>query len=102
VAIIGQLVGMAAEEAGNLGLHGARRVPLAFGSGADNHEQTLRVVLEPGLDVDAIGPGVTYRLADRSRSRQQACSSIQASFRRAMVEGDNPPAASKLRSIRRA
>ena len=27
VAIIGQLVGMAAEEAGNLGLHGARRVP---------------------------------------------------------------------------
>ena len=35
---------------------------LAFGSGADNYEQTLRVVLEPGLDVDAIGPGVSVPL----------------------------------------
>jgi hypothetical protein len=31
---------------------------LAFGSGADDHEQALRVVFEPSLDVDAIGPDV--------------------------------------------
>ena len=31
---------------------------LAFGGGADDHEQALRVIFEPGLDVDAIGPDV--------------------------------------------
>ena len=37
---------------------------LAFGGGADDHEQTLRVIFEPGLDVEyAPGEG---RLADES------------------------------------
>ena len=31
---------------------------LAFGGGADDHEQALRVIFEPGLDVDAVGPDV--------------------------------------------
>ena len=35
---------------------------LAFGSGANDHEQTLRVVLEPSLDVDAIDPEVNILL----------------------------------------
>src|SRR5271170_6138497 len=35
---------------------------LAFGGGADDHEQTLRVIFEPGLDVDAIGPEVDISL----------------------------------------
>ena len=36
---------------------------LAIGGGADDHEQTLRVVFEPSLDVDAIGPHVDVPLA---------------------------------------
>ena len=36
---------------------------LAFGGGADDHEQTLRVIFEPGLDVDAIDPEVNVSLA---------------------------------------
>src|SRR5204863_4367107 len=36
---------------------------LAFGCGADDHEQTLRVIFEPGLDVDAIDPEVNVSLA---------------------------------------
>ena len=35
---------------------------LAFGGGADDHEQALRVVFEPSLDVDAIGPDVDVPL----------------------------------------
>lgn len=31
---------------------------LALGGGADDHEQALRVIFEPGLDVDAINPDV--------------------------------------------
>ena len=36
---------------------------LAIGGGVDDHEQTLRVVFEPSLDVDAIGPHVDVPLA---------------------------------------
>jgi hypothetical protein len=36
---------------------------LAIGGGANDHEQTLRVVSEPSLDVDAIGPHVDVPLA---------------------------------------
>src|SRR5258708_4654632 len=35
---------------------------LAFGWGADDDEQTLRIILEPGLDVDAINPEVNIPL----------------------------------------
>src|SRR3954453_14490494 len=35
---------------------------LAFGRGADNDQQALRGVLEPGLDVDAVGPEVDIAL----------------------------------------
>src|SRR5262245_16754698 len=35
---------------------------LAFGSGTDDHEQALRIVFEPGLDVDAISPDVDIPL----------------------------------------
>src|ERR1700720_1106710 len=35
---------------------------LALGSGADDHQQTLRVVFEPSLDVDAIDPEVNILL----------------------------------------
>src|SRR3990170_4898346 len=35
---------------------------LAFGGGADDHEQTLRVIFEPGLDVDALAPNVDIPL----------------------------------------
>ena len=31
---------------------------LAFGGGADDHQQALRIIFEPSLDVDAIGPDV--------------------------------------------
>src|SRR5271163_3864422 len=34
----------------------------AFGGGADDHEQTLRIIFEPGLDVDAIDPEVNIPL----------------------------------------
>src|SRR5208282_6507416 len=35
---------------------------LAVGGGADDHEQTLCVVFEPGLDVDAVGPDIDIPL----------------------------------------
>ena len=35
---------------------------LAFGGGTDDHEQALRIIFEPGLDVDAIGPDVDISL----------------------------------------
>ena len=31
---------------------------LAVGGGTNDHKQALRIVFEPGLDIDAIGPGV--------------------------------------------
>jgi hypothetical protein len=37
--------------------------PVPSCRGADDHEQTLRVVFEPSLDVDAIGPHVDVPLA---------------------------------------
>jgi hypothetical protein len=39
---------------------------LAFGGGADDHEQTLRIIFEPSLDVDAIGPNVDISLGGQS------------------------------------
>jgi hypothetical protein len=36
---------------------------LAFGGGADDHEQALRIIFEPGLHVDAIDPEVNISLA---------------------------------------
>jgi hypothetical protein len=41
----------------------ARPTSSFFGGGADDHEQTLRVIFEPGLDVDAIDPEVNVSLA---------------------------------------
>src|SRR5205085_8428772 len=35
---------------------------VAFGCRADNHEQALRIVLEPGLHVDAVGPEIDVAL----------------------------------------
>src|SRR5438128_3408499 len=35
---------------------------IAFGCRADDHEQALRIVLEPGLHVDAVGPEIDVAL----------------------------------------
>ena len=36
--------------------------PLSLERGADDHQQALRGVLEPGLDMDAVGPEVDVAL----------------------------------------
>jgi len=71
---------------------------LAFGGGADDHEQALRVILEPGLDVDAIGPRRRHTAwrTDRDHASGRV-SSTQASFRRPMVDADSPPASLRAR-----
>jgi hypothetical protein len=93
--IVGQ---PALQEAFQWPLARASQIPnqflLAFGGGTDDHEQALRIIFEPGLDVDAIGPDI-----DISLGREVAIApagvhvaSTQASFRRAMAEADSPPA----------
>ena len=65
---------------------------LAFGGGADDYQQTLRVIFEPGLDVDAIGPDVDIALGGQVASEPAGVLVDPGRFRRAMLEADSPPA----------
>src|SRR3954452_2922265 len=49
----------------------ADKLLIAFGCRADDHQQALRIVLEPGLQVDAVGPEIDVAL-DRQIPLQPA------------------------------
>ena len=59
----------------------ADKLLLALGRGTNDDQQALRVVLEPGLHVDAVDPEVHV-----------AFGGDLASLSRAMVEAESPPA----------
>ena len=65
---------------------------LALRGGADDHEKALGVRFEPGLHVDAINPEVDITLGREIALGPAGMLADQASFSRAMLEADSPPA----------
>jgi hypothetical protein len=66
------------------------RFLLAFGGGADNHQQTPRAVFEPGIGVDGHRPKRNHTAWQTVALAPAGVFVYLASFRRAMIEVGYP------------
>ena len=64
----------------------------AFRRRADQHEDALLLVFEPGLQMDAVGPDVDVPPGRQIALLPAVCSSCQPSFRRPMADAESPAA----------
>src|SRR5260370_26896850 len=71
----------------------ADQLLLALRCGANNDQQALRIVFQPGLNMNAVDPEIDVAFGrEVALAPARACSSDQASLRRPTVEAEGPPA----------